>query len=239
MNEINTTRRHAAGRGDRITRPILGRGNRQAPAARLVAATVTSLALTLAACGSNAPTIAHLGSGSHKHTPASSSSGSPAGGGSASASGGSGGPQVHASIKMAGVSGANAIRFAACVRSHGVPSFPDPNSQGVFSMTGSAAGATQTAQFQRASRACRTLLHLGGAPPTAAQQAQALAQLLKYSECMRSHGVTTFPDPTSSGGHIGLQVHVGPGGIDPQSPIFQHAQKACASLQPGGPGAGP
>jgi hypothetical protein len=105
-------------------------------------------------------------------------------------------------------------------------------------LSGSAASLPRTAQFQSASKACRSLLHLGGAPPSAAQSAKILAQLLKYSECMRSHGVTNFPDPTDSGGAVGLTI--GPtSGINPQSPIFTRAQSACASLQPGGPGAGP
>jgi hypothetical protein len=141
---------------------------------------------------------------------------------------------------MAGLSGANAVKFAACIRSHGVPNFPDPNSQGVFSLSGSDATLPQTPQFQTASKACRSLLHLRGTPPSPAESAKMLAQLLKYSQCMRSHGVTNFPDPTTSpGGGVGLRVHVGPGGIDGTSPIFQRAQSACASLQPGGPGAGP
>jgi hypothetical protein len=56
---------------------------------------------------------------------------------------------------------------------------------------------------------------------------------------MRSHGVTNFPDPTTPGGGVSLRVNAGPGGVDPSSPGFQSAQNACASLQPGGPGAGP
>jgi hypothetical protein len=205
-----------------------------------MAAAFTSLALALPACGSNSPGIAHLPSNSKKPT-TSSSSGSPGGslGGSASPGGGpSGGAQEHAAIRMAGVSGANAIKFSACIRAHGVPSFPDPNAQGVFSLSGSDASLPQTPQFQRAQKACRTLLHLGGAPPSAAQQAQMLAQLLKYSQCMRSHGVTNFPDPTDSDGRVGLQVNLS-GSLNPQSSIFQRAQSACASLQPGGAGAGP
>ena len=48
---------------------------------------------------------------------------------------------------------------------------------------------------------------------------------------MRSHGVTNFPDPTIQGG--GLRLVIGPkSGIDPNSPLFQHAQKACASFMP-------
>jgi hypothetical protein len=205
------------------------------PTRRMIVAPLACLTLLgLAACGSSSPSVAHLPGGKKVSQPASS------GGGSSDSSGGGnpgGSAQAHAAISIHGVSGATGVKFAACVRSHGVPDFPDPNAEGVFSMTGSAASLPQTAQFQDASTTCRKLLHLGGGAPTPAQTAAMLAKLLKYSECMRSHGVTSFPDPTDSNGFIGLRVHVGPHtGIDPSSPIFRRAQSACASLQPGGPG---
>ncbi|MGH2892704.1 MAG: hypothetical protein ACRDPM_05470 [Solirubrobacteraceae bacterium] len=59
-------------------------------------------------------------------------------------------------------------------------------------------------------------------------------QALKFANCMRANGVPKFPDPSSGGG-----LHIAPGsGLDPQSPAFQAAQKACGKLLPGGgPGA--
>lgn len=48
---------------------------------------------------------------------------------------------------------------------------------------------------------------------------------------MRSHGVAGFPDPTSHNGSVRLVI--GPGsGINPSSPSFKRARKACASLLP-------
>ena len=73
-----------------------------------------------------------------------------------------------------------------------------------------------------------------GAPPSPAQQAQTQAQALRFAACMRAHGVPRFPDPQFSGG--GVQFRVGGpsgGGIDPSSPLFQKAQKACAPDLPG------
>lgn len=58
----------------------------------------------------------------------------------------------------------------------------------------------------------------------------AFTQGLKFSNCMRAHGLSNFPDP-SAGGAIGL----GPG-LNPQSPSFQAAQKACSKYQPVGGG---
>jgi hypothetical protein len=202
----------------------------------LLLACVVIVALALSACGSNGPSIAHLNGNQPSRSSGSSSS---PGGGSLSSGSPGGGAHAEAQIQMAGLSGSSALKFATCIRAHGVPGFPDPNAQGVFSMSGSAASIPQSAQFQRASKTCRSLLHLHVAPPSPAAQAKGLAQLLKYSQCMRSHGITNFPDPTTAGGGVSLRVHAGPGGVDPSSPIFQHAQKACASLQPGGPGASP
>jgi hypothetical protein len=61
--------------------------------------------------------------------------------------------------------------------------------------------------------------------------AQASAdQALQFSKCMRAHGVTHFPDPGSGGG-----IQIAPGsGLNPRSPAFQAAQKACRRTLPGG-----
>lgn len=52
----------------------------------------------------------------------------------------------------------------------------------------------------------------------------------KFSACMRKHGVTNFPDPSSTGV---ISIHSGMG-IDPSSPTFQSARTACAKLLPNG-----
>ena len=50
---------------------------------------------------------------------------------------------------------------------------------------------------------------------------------LAYSRCMRSHGVTNFPDPSANG-----SIQLG-GGTNPSSPVFQSAQSKCQKLLPG------
>lgn len=45
---------------------------------------------------------------------------------------------------------------------------------------------------------------------------------------MRAHGITNFPDPSGRG------INIGGTGINPRSPAFQTAQKACFKLLPGG-----
>jgi hypothetical protein len=55
---------------------------------------------------------------------------------------------------------------------------------------------------------------------------------LQLARCMRAHGVSNFPDPRPGGGGIQL----GPG-VNPQSPAFQSAKRACKEFFPdnGGP----
>lgn len=47
------------------------------------------------------------------------------------------------------------LRWAACMRAHGLPRWPDPNAQGVFHVKSADAGTLATSK--RASDACRTL----------------------------------------------------------------------------------
>jgi hypothetical protein len=54
---------------------------------------------------------------------------------------------------------------------------------------------------------------------------------------MRAHGVD-MPDPKAQGGGIVLQKRSDGGGIDPQSPAFQRAQKQCESFMPTGKAGG-
>ena len=125
------------------------------------------------------------------------------------------------------------LAFSHCMQTHGVPNFPEPNSQGVVQGSGI---NPSSPSFQSASKDCRHLLPNGG-QPTPAQQAQALAQALKFSQCMRSHGISDFPDPQSAGGgRISISLRGGPGSdLNPQNPQFQSAQTACGG-GPGGPG---
>jgi hypothetical protein len=58
-----------------------------------------------------------------------------------------------------------------------------------------------------------------------------------YSACMRKNGVPEFPDPDSQGRikiTSGMNANGERTGVDPSSPQFQSAQKACQKLQPKG-----
>jgi hypothetical protein len=120
------------------------------------------------------------------------------------------------------------LAYAQCMRSHGVANFPDPNGQGVISGSGINPGS---ASFQAANKDCRHFMPNGG-QPTPAQQTAALAQALKFSQCMRSHGISDFPDPQSGpGGGIAIRIRAGQGSdLNPQSAQFQAAQNACQGI---------
>jgi hypothetical protein len=111
------------------------------------------------------------------------------------------------------------LAFAACMRSHGVPNFPDSDTDGRIH----AAGIDKSSPaFRAARRSCRALEPGGQLGEQASTQLQ--RQLLAFAACMRAHGAHTFPDPTiTHDGHITL----GTQRIDPHSPIFIAAASAC------------
>ncbi len=117
------------------------------------------------------------------------------------------------------------VQYAQCMRTHGVPSFPDPNAQGDFLIRG---GGFSRPQFQKANAACQHLEPNGGRQ-TAAENAEALKLALEASACMRSHGVPNFPDP-QSGPNGGLSLRVGGRGVNPNSAAFRNAMRACQSV---------
>ncbi len=83
------------------------------------------------------------------------------------------------------------------MRVHGVPNFPDPGSAGGGVQLSGSEINTQSPAFGSAQRACQKLLP-GGLPGRGGGSATRIDQGVKIAECMRAHGLTTFPDPTSS-----------------------------------------
>jgi hypothetical protein len=127
------------------------------------------------------------------------------------------------------------------MRSHGVPSFPDPSGRGIHIGPGSGIDPSSPA-FKAAQSACRRLLPGGGTGNQHAT-AQQIDMARQISECMRRHGVTGFPDPTftppsSPAGHSlivdlsGVVLAV-PSTINPSSPVFVQAANACHFPLPG------
>jgi hypothetical protein len=65
----------------------------------------------------------------------------------------------------------------------------------------------------------------GASGSPGASPGNSTAGSLAYSQCMRAHGITNFPDPNSNGG-ISIS---GNSGISVNSPQYQAASKACQS----------
>jgi hypothetical protein len=145
-----------------------------------------------------------------------------------------------------------ALKLAQCMRTHGVPDFPDPSSGGHFGMQQTSDGngggsisvdgrqlSVSAPAFQKAMQDCQKF-QPQGPPVSGAQLAKLQKGALKMAECMRSHGVPNFPDPTVGTGPNGHGVGIrlgskaGGGGFNPQSPAFQAANKICMPLI-GGP----
>ncbi len=120
------------------------------------------------------------------------------------------------------------VKLSACMRTHGEPSFPDPNAQGVVQF-GSGIDP-HSPIFSSALSACRDLLPAGFGPPTATQLTELQQRLLAFSTCMRTHGIEDFPDPTGGG----LPQIQPVGDLDPNNPQFQTAYNACKAHLPAG-----
>jgi hypothetical protein len=117
---------------------------------------------------------------------------------------------------------AQALAFSRCMRSHGVPNFPDPDSAGGYPMNRS--HSNNVPAFQSARTSCNHLYpNMGkGQGPDPAQQAAQQRRALLFAACMRRHGIQNFPDDWS--GNVGQLISAG---IDPSSPQLNAALTKC------------
>ena len=81
--------------------------------------------------------------------------------------------------------------------------------------------------------ACALLAACGGssASDPASSTASRYEAALKFSKCMREHGIKDFPDPETFEGHVQLRVHSGAGGVEASPRVMEGAQKACQHYQ--------
>ncbi len=143
---------------------------------------------------------------------------------SSSSASGSAGDQAQAQQQQIAVS------FAGCMRSHGVPSFPDapsgPNPKEAIQQL------IDNPQGQAAMSACRHLLPNGGQPSESAAETRVhAAALLEFARCIRSHGFPSFPDPNSSG-QLNHEM-VASAGINLHQPAVLQAGDACTAVTHG------
>jgi hypothetical protein len=135
---------------------------------------------------------------------------------------GCGGSNSHTPASM-GSSGAlfgEFLAYARCVRSHGVPDFPDPTTSGGVGITLPHSFNASSPAYLAANQACQAL-----SPPAhpTTGSADNIAAEVKVARCMRSHGLPSFPDPNSQGVFDRSK-------FDEGSPAFKTAYNACKSL---------
>jgi len=215
-----------------------------APRTLAAVAALVVVGILVAGCGGGgkSPGVANFSTTNTSSSHSSSSSSTASNGGGGTALGGSGPPTGSRSgaprsgFAIATGNPKQALKLSECMRANGVPNFPDPNGQGVIQGNGI---DPNSPAFQKAQQTCAKKIGGGTGTRNPAQQAQAEAAALAFSKCMRSHGVSDFPDPQfGSGGSIRISLHAssGSGGgsdLNPNSPIFQKAQQTCGSLLPG------
>jgi hypothetical protein len=84
-----------------------------------------------------------------------------------------------------------AVKFAECIRAHGVRDFPDPNEKNQFEY-----GVSVTpAVWNKATTACKDLQPPGTLSGKRSPKQQSAA--LRFAQCIRDNGVKDFPDPVN------------------------------------------
>ncbi len=131
-------------------------------------------------------------------------------------------------------SGDSLLGLSRCMRAHGVPNFPDPSrgpgGEGLSSSQSVTGGPLTVGgisfsgpAFTAAEETCK--LFGGGTEPPPIGEHQQLA-MFHFAQCMRQHGVPSYPDPTFGPGGHGVNRNL-PSGVNPNTPAFQRAAATC------------
>jgi hypothetical protein len=117
------------------------------------------------------------------------------------------------------------LAFSQCMRSHGVPKFPDPVTEGELPKISVEGLGVSSSQFNAADSACQHLLPTGEISGNSGGYTAPVERCivggiclpavthwlqnkeLKYARCMRLHGIPSWPDPTTDAqGRVNFQV---------------------------------
>lgn len=132
--------------------------------------------------------------------------------------------------------GAQAFAYARCMRSHGVADFPDPKvttspGQGAVGIRMAVpASIGNSPAYKTANQACQHILP----GPSSGQQdtgGPSKQVLLAFAQCLRSHGISGFPDPNAQG-QLPAQT-IAAAGVNIHTPRFLAAGKACVGVTHG------
>jgi hypothetical protein len=116
-----------------------------------------------------------------------------------------------------------AVKFAECIRAHGVSDFPDPDAKNQFQYGVSVSPAV----WKQATTACKDLQPPGTLSSKRTPKEQSAS--LRFAQCVRDHGVKDFPDPVNGEPLINtykIPSSNKPGGMT----ILNAATQKCGSL---------
>jgi hypothetical protein len=139
--------------------------------------------------------------------------------------------------------GRSAVAYSRCVRSHGLPNFPDPGNGGQIPKADPQQLGVSRSQLESAQHACQRLIPDTGETREQQQElqcalagdcSQAVVQrwmsgLRQLAGCLRSHGMPNWPDPiidTQGLPHYPYEQ----AGIDHHSPPVLAKVDTCARL---------
>lgn len=127
-----------------------------------------------------------------------------------------------------------AVKYASCMRKHGLTGYPDPqvttNPDGsVATAIAGPASASAAPAFRSAQQACSGLLlavSSGDGPSGPSRQ-----EFLAFAHCLHTHGITDFPDPNTQGQITGQMIDAS--GVDFKATSFLTAADDCAGVTHG------
>ena len=159
-----------------------------------------------------------------------------------SATGSSGAPNAGGPSGSQSANAQKALAFSRCVRSRGVPNYPDPSSSGEIPKETDQQLGVSSSQLQVALNACQHLLpNTGNIDDNPAALNQWWSQMQHFAQCMHAHGVPNWPGPspypqdpvrpTFNLHAAGIGFHQGaqPGNIV-NSPQIEAKVRACESV---------
>ncbi|MBU2669517.1 hypothetical protein KOI35_39010 [Actinoplanes bogorensis] len=124
------------------------------------------------------------------------------------------------------------LKYAQCMRAHGMTWFPDPDPSG--RQTIRSPKGMDPDKFQAAQEACQEfapdMTNGDRADPAMLEAAR------KMAKCMRENGVPDFPDPQPDGSIRIDRGKDGKGPAGPGDPTFDKADEKCRQFLPDGPG---
>jgi len=160
----------------------------------LMAAATVLMTCGLAACGSSS-------------TPSSSASAGDASSGPSSA--------IETQYRYA-------VKFARCMRAHGVPQFPDPRNPGGFPQATINRLNDTAPAYDEAYNQCDPLLPNAGAP-TRAQDAATLVKAVAVAKCERAHGIDIGDPSLQPNGQLEFSM----ANVNPNAPNFNKIGDLC------------